>query len=306
MKRRKPLKRLKYATLYIFVKILIFWSTVLPRTWVQYFYGSLGRLAYFLVKKEREKTLRHLHVAYGEEKGETELKRLSQRVFVMIGRNFTDILRCAKVSTLEEYNSRVTVEGQHHLDKAYDAGKGVICLTCHMGAFELLAGYFGMNGYAPLLIGTALKDKKLNDLLVGNRSRWGAEAIERGTGTVRIVRKLKKGGMMCLLIDQDTKVKSRFVDFFGKPAATPIGATVLALKTGAKVVPVHTMLDDRNRQVIHIGEEVELSRTGDEQRDLIENTQRFSTVLESFIRKDPSQWLWMHERWKTKPGDEIR
>ena len=297
---------MKYKLLYIFVQLLIFWSRVLPRAWVQFFYGGLGKLGFHLVRKEREKAIRHLTMVYEGEKSPEEIRRIAKRVFMMIGRNFTDILRSGTVKDLAGFKRMVRIEGEEILDQAHADGKGVICLTCHMGAFELLASFLGVKGYKPLVIGTALKDKKLNDLLVGNRSRLGAEVIERGKDTMKIVRNLKGGGMMCILIDQDTKVKSRFVNFFGMPAATPIGATVLALKTGAKVIPMHSMLDEHNRQVIRVYDEIEVIKTGDEEQDLIQNTQRFNDVLEGFIRQDPTQWVWMHERWKTQPGQEIR
>ncbi|HRG10815.1 MAG TPA: lysophospholipid acyltransferase family protein, partial [Cyclobacteriaceae bacterium] len=105
---------------------------------------------------------------------------------------------------------------------------------------------------------------------------------------------------------QDTKVKSRFVNFFGMPAATPIGATVLALRTGCAVVPTYIYLGEDGKQHMHILPEIPLVITGDEETDLVVNTQNFTNVTEQIVREHPEQWVWMHERWKTKPGEEIR
>ena len=109
-----------------------------------------------------------------------------------------------------------------------------------------------------------------------------------------------------MLIDQDTNVKSRFVDFFGMPAATPVGATILALKTDAAVIPITIKLGEDNLQHITARSPMPLQRTGDEETDLVVNTQHFTNTLEEFVREVPEQWVWMHERWKTQPGEEIR
>jgi len=122
---------------------------------------------------------------------------------------------------------------------------------------------------------------------------------------VRLFKALKSGGSIAILIDQDTKVKSRFVNFFGKPCATPIGATVLALKSGCAVVPTYIYLDENYKQQMHILPEIPLVYTGDDEKDLIINTQNFTDFTERVVREHPEQWVWMHERWKTKPGEEI-
>ena len=109
-----------------------------------------------------------------------------------------------------------------------------------------------------------------------------------------------------MLIDQDTRVKSRFVNFFGMPASTPVGAALMAMKTGATVVPALIHLGKDNLQHMVLYPEVEMVNTGDEEQDMITNTQTLTTILEEAIRRNPAQWVWMHERWKTKPGEEER
>jgi KDO2-lipid IV(A) lauroyltransferase len=131
-------------------------------------------------------------------------------------------------------------------------------------------------------------------------------AIERGRETFKMLKTLKTGGMVIILIDQDTKVKSRFINFLGKPAATPIGGTIMAQKTGAAVVPIYITMQPDYSQVIRIYPEVQMVSTGDPEVDLITNTQNISNTTEKVILDNPSQWVWIHERWKTQPGEEIR
>jgi KDO2-lipid IV(A) lauroyltransferase len=163
-----------------------------------------------------------------------------------------------------------------------------------------------LRGLKPNIIGTPLKDERLNDLLFNYRNAYGAVAVERGKETLRLLKALKSGGSAAILIDQDTKVKSRFVPFFGTPAATPVGAAILAIKTGAAVVPTYVCLDESDwKQHMHILPEIPTIITGDDEYDMVENTKVYTKFIEDTIRKYPTQWVWMHERWKTRPGEEI-
>lgn len=162
-----------------------------------------------------------------------------------------------------------------------------------------------LRGLKPNIIGTPLKDERLNDLLFGYRNAYGAVAVERGKETMRLIKTLLTGGSVAILIDQDTKVKSRFVEFFGMQAATPVGAAILAMKTGAAIVPTYIYLGDDNKQHMHILPEIPVVNTGDEEKDMVVNTQNFTRFIEEKVREHPAQWVWMHERWKTRPGEEI-
>jgi KDO2-lipid IV(A) lauroyltransferase len=303
---KRPLqKRIKYSALYFFVRFLIFFSNLLPRkVWLS-FCGWLGKLAYAVSPKPRERTIYHLGLAFSGEKSTKEIIALSKQVFVMLGKNGGDILRSLKVKNLSDLNKFLVTNGLENYEKAFAKGKGVMFLTSHLGAFDLQITNMALRGLNPNIVGTALKDERLNELLWQYRNAYGAVAIERGKESVRLFKALKSGGSIAILIDQDTKVKSRFVDFFGMKASTPIGATVLALRTGAAVVPTYIFLDKNGKQQMHILPEIPLVITGDEETDLVVNTQNFTNFTEKIVREHPEQWVWMHERWKTRPGEEI-
>jgi KDO2-lipid IV(A) lauroyltransferase len=224
----------------------------------------------------------------------------------MIGRNAGDLLRATKVRTREELNKILISHDYENYEKASAKGKGVIFLTCHMGAFDLQITNMALRGLKPLIIGTVLKDPRLNQLLWEQRNALGAVAIERGKETIRLIKNLKSGGCVAILIDQDTKVKSRFVNFFGMPAATPVGAAIFAMKTGAIVVPTYIYMGADAMQHMHFLPEIPTVLTGDEEKDMITNTANYTKCIEEMIRQHPAQWVWMHERWKTRPGQEIQ
>jgi Kdo2-lipid IVA lauroyltransferase/acyltransferase len=303
---KRPLqKRIKYSALYFFIRFLIFFSNLLPRKLWLSFCGWLGKIAYAVSPKPRERTIYHLGLAFSNEKSTKEIIALSKQVFVMLGKNAGDILRSLRVRKLEDLNKFLETHGLENYEKAFARGKGVMFLTSHLGAFDLQITNMALRGLNPNIVGTALKDERLNELLWEYRNAYGAVAIERGKESVRLFKALKSGGSIAILIDQDTKVKSRFVDFFGMKASTPIGATILALRTGAAVVPTYIFLDKNGKQQMHILPEIPLVMTGDEETDLVVNTQNFTNFTEQIVREHPEQWVWMHERWKTRPGEEI-
>src|SRR5690606_5077293 len=156
------------------------------------------------------------------EKSKKEIKALARRNFQMIGKNGGEILRSSRVKDLKSLEEFLVTHGLENFQQAHAKGKGVIFLTCHLGAFDLQVTNMAMRGLDPHIIGTPLKDPRLTDLLWSYRNLHGAIAIARGKETFRMLKVLKSGGSMALLIDQDTKVKKVFVDFFGRPAATPV------------------------------------------------------------------------------------
>lgn len=299
-------RRIRYSAIYIVLRIMIFVSNLMPRiTWLK-MCGALGRLAFWLAPNSRRLVRKHLTLVYKNEKSTDEIKSLSRDVFEMLGKNAGDVIRGFMIGKISQFEKFRVINGAEHLENAYKKGKGVIFLTAHLGSFEYVATELSFRGYKPLIVGTRMKDEKLNNLLSEQRSKLGASAVERGKDTVKLVRNLKGGGTMAILIDQDTKVKSRIVNFLGHPCATPIGATLLALKTGAAVVPIFTHLRDDYKLEVNCYPELELVVTGEEETDLVTNTQILSDVIEREVRKYPAQWVWMHQRWRTKPGEEIR
>jgi len=299
-------KRIKYQLLYWFIRAMIALANALPRRLWLAFCGWLGSVAYRVMPKYRDLAIYHLGLAFAREKSTREILHMSKQVFRKMRKTSGDILRSSRIMDLADLNQVLTVEGYEHYEEAVAKGKGVIFLACHLGAFDIQVTYMALRGLKPNIIGTPLKDERLNEMLFSYRNAFGAVAIERGKDTLRLLKALMKGGTVAILIDQDTKVKSRFVEFFGMQAATPVGAAILAMKTGAAVVPTYIHVGDDGIQHMHILPEIPLVLTGDEEQDMIANTQNYSRSIERAVRQHPEQWVWIHKRWKTRPGQEIR
>ncbi|MEO5603432.1 MAG: lysophospholipid acyltransferase family protein [Cyclobacteriaceae bacterium] len=301
MRSRKAFRRsVRYTLVYWLVRSMIAASRIVARKLWLNVCGVLGSIAYYFAHETRALTLKHLAMAFPE-MSVSENRKMAKRTFKMLGKNGGDILRSSAVRDLVELETFLITHGLENYETAHAKGKGIIFLTCHLGAFDLQITNMAMRGLNPNIIGTPLKDKKLNDLLWNYRNLHGAIPIARGKETFRMLKILKSGGSVALLIDQDTKVKTVFVDFFGMTAATPVGATILAMKTGAAVVPTYIYLGEDNLQHMFILPEISMTVTGDEEADIQMNTQVLTNFIEDQIRKHPDQWVWMHERWKTKP-----
>lgn len=303
---KKVRRKIRYSLVFRVVQLLIFISNRLPRwVWLK-LCGVLGRVVYYFLNETRRLTVQHLTMAFSKEKSLQEIKTLSKKVFEYLGKNAGEMLRAsASIKSMADLEKFLDVHGMEHYERAHEKRKGVIFLTCHMGAFDLQISVMALRGLNPNIIGTPLKDERLNKLLWNYRNKHGAIAIERGRETFRLIKILKTGGSVALLIDQDTRVKSRFVNFFDMPAATPVGATVLAMKTGAAIVPTFIYLGADGRQHMHILPEIPMMLLDNEEAALVYNTQILTSFIEQQIRNHPEQWVWMHERWKTKPGEEI-
>ena len=301
--KRKIKRNTKYPVIFFFLRILIRITRSMSRKRALKIYGSLASTAFTILPRDRKKTINNIKVIYGDKLDEEAIYTMARNVFVNQAKNLADYIWTLHVETREEYLEYVNIVGEEHLKKAYDRGKGVICLICHMGSWEFSAITPPLLGYETTAVSKALKDERLNSMIIGHRERRGMKNLSRGKTYPLLIEALNKGECLVIMIDQDTKVKSIFVDFMGKPAYTPIGAALLALDTEAAVVPMAMKRLPDDKHQFTIKPEIELTRTGDQEFDIRENTIKFSKVIEEYVQEDPEQWVWMHERWKTTPED---
>jgi Kdo2-lipid IVA lauroyltransferase/acyltransferase len=160
------------------------------------------------------------------------------------------------------------------------------------------------KNYHPHVVGAAFSNAKVNQLIVETRNQAGYVNIERGHATRGILKALKNGYPVALLIDQDTRAKGVFVDFFGMKAHTPIGPAYLAGAFDVPIIPLAMRLKKDLTYEIECFEPIRYVHTGDRERDVIATTQKCSDIYEHIIRQHPEQWVWMHRRWRKQPGEE--
>ena len=262
---------------------------------------AIARIAYLLLGRLRRVGLRNLELAFPE-------MPISERLDILHleYRNLGWLLAefCQMSSYTPAFTSRfIRYEGLDHYLAARGRGKGVLVLTGHLGAWELSSYYHSLAGY-PMGMVIRRLDNPLVDTMVNRiRCRHGNRVLHKDDFARGLLAAMRAGETVGILMDTNmTPPQGLFVPFFGVLACTASGLARVALKTGAAVLPGFLLWEEAERQyVLHFYPEIALVDTGDAEADAAENTARFTAILEDAIRQYPSQWLWMHRRWKTRP-----
>jgi Kdo2-lipid IVA lauroyltransferase/acyltransferase len=193
----------------------------------------------------------------------------------------------------------VRLEGWEHVEAAQAQRRPILILTGHCGNWELLAAALNSRGLGMLVVAREIEEPGLQTMLLDLRTRFGTRTIVRGApGAARaLLGALRGAGALGMLIDQDTRVEGVFVDFFGRPAWTPVGAAELASRFDAAVLPtfIARLPDGSHHARIH----AELSLPSDSTAATALMTSR----IEAQIREYPDQWVWLHRRWRRRPAE---
>lgn len=303
-KRWKKIRRgIKYPILVFFIKAFIRFFRIFSRRFILSICRVLGKMAFVLVKGERQKTIKNLTLIYGSEKSQKEIYQMARQVFVHQALNFGDYVHTLHYTSREQFSRIVEIRGEEHLKAAYQAGKGVLCLMSHTGSWEFSAILPPVLGYSTSALSRPMPNPRIDKLIVGYRQKRGMKNIGRQNAYPKLLSSLKKGECLIIMIDQDTQAKGVFVDFFGRQAYTPTGAARLAMDSQSPVVPMFMRRLPNNKHQFTILPALTWRDTGNVEKDMLENTKAYTKVIETAIRNDPEQWVWMHERWKTTPHD---
>ena len=279
---------------------------LLPRPMAVAIGRAIGRVAYLLPGKLRSTGERNLAIAFPE-KSRQERQRLLRGCFDSLGRllgEFSQFPRMTpeKLRAIIEYDQ----VGLAHLREAEKNRRGVIFLTGHLGAWELLSFGWSALEYPISFLVRPIDNPLVEEMIERVRTRFGNRAIDKQNAARESLRVLRQGGTLGILSDLNTQTREGvFVPFFGRLACTTAGIATLALKTDAVVIPTCAVWDKKARRYFFHGDSpVELVRTGDRQKDIEINTARFAAAIERLVRRYPDQWLWVHKRWKTRPPGE--
>ena len=256
----------------------------------------IGRAAWALGRRDRRRALEHLALALPE-LPEAERRRIARGSMLHQGVTLAETLHLSRRSCadVERY---VDAEGWEGVEALAAAGRPVMILTGHCGNWELLAALINCRGLGMSVVARRLDEPELQELLLAARRRFGTETIERGApgASRRLLRVLREGGALGMLIDQDTRVEAVWVDFFGRPAHTPVGAAKIALRVGAAVVPSFIERRADGRHLARFLPPLDLPA------DPTEATARMTAAIEAQVRRVPEQWVWMHRRWRRRPA----
>jgi len=263
----------------------------------------LGDIYRILDRRHRRIARQNLRLAFGDTISEKEINRITKEVFRNIGQTAVEFFQIPTL-TYDKALDIITPEHRERLDDCLRAGKGVVLLASHFGNWELMATAGAVAGYKISAVARPLDDPDLEKIVREIRESSGLQIIPRRTSALAIVRTLKRNQIVGILADQNTRKQNVFVDFFGTKAATTPGPALLALRTGAELVPVFMLREGPGKHRLIVEKPVEVVRTGDQEADVVATTQKCANTLEEYVRKYPSQWFWVHRRWRTRPPGE--
>jgi len=279
---------------------------IIPRLPLRFSYvlaEMIGQIAYLILFPYRKRVRENLSIAFGKEKSKEELTATGRDMSMHLVKGAVELLYSCSPAK-DKIFERIRVTGKENLDAALAKNKGVIALSSHLGNYTLLGRRLEQDGY---LFHTLRKDPK-GPLLT--RFYRKLEKIYGGTFIYvepwreclhRMITCLRNNGIVCFVPDENKRHGGVKVDFFGQKASTAIGPAVLSLRTGAPIVPIFIIREMDDTHTIVIEPEMEVNLSGDQDRDVYLITDQFTRIIESYVRRYPSQWQWISDRWREKP-----
>jgi KDO2-lipid IV(A) lauroyltransferase len=271
---------------------------IMPMPMVRACGTLLGLAAYTLDRGHRRVAFDNLAQAFPT-RSPSERRTIARRTFIHFGRL---VLEMMKFSTLshEQMRAHSEIEGEDRVAQAHRQGRGVLFFTGHFGYWEVQSIAHPLR-VAPIgVIARPLDNPLLHTMLERMRTTTGNHVIYRDGAIRKVLRALASNQGVALLIDQHLHSSDAvYVDFFHRPAATTSALAALALRTGAPVIPVFALPLPRGRY--RFVYESPVPPPSEDSPDAVrEFTQRCTDVLEMYVRRDPSMWLWMHRRWRPR------
>jgi KDO2-lipid IV(A) lauroyltransferase len=297
------MRRLRFALEAGAFRILLAAARLIPRRVGLALGACAGRVGAVVDLRHRRIALDNLRLAFGPELPRRRARRLLSDTWAHFGRIVVDTLYFPRLGPAA-IGTLVHHEGLDVLRAAYARGKGVVLFSGHFGHWELTALMQGFLDLPLALVTRPLDNDALERMLAQLRGRSGNRVIHKRNAVREALRELRAGRGVAIVIDQDARSDGVFVPFFGRPASTTPTAALLALRTGAAVVPTYSLPRPDGSYLIVYGPEVEVTATGDREADVWRVTARCTAVLEGWVRRWPALWLWMHRRWKTRPAGE--
>ena len=277
---------------YILYKIGEFLACILP--WrVAYRLGAfLANLQFLISKKDRQAVINNLRVILPNE-GDKELYEKAGRVFINFGLYLIEFFRFSKIDR-DYIQKHSFIKGRENLDNALNKGKGVVVLTAHMGNWEVGGMALSLFGYPLIVIALDHNHPKVNDFFKNRRQSKGIEVVSLGISVKQCYKGLKENKIVALLGDREFGSSGYSLDFLGRKKIIPRGAAVLAMRTGAALIPVFVTRQGLDNLQLECLPEIEITKDISE----IDIIKQYVKIIEDQICKNPTQWLMFMEFWK--------
>lgn len=289
--------QLKRILEYVAAKVIIFILSLLPFSLVIRLGSVLGLFAYYVVPIRRSVALTNLRAAFPEKSGK-ERKKICRNTYRNFGMTFFEYFCLSRLSP-ENIRQIVTFDPPDCLQKAMAKNQGVIFVTGHFSSFELLGVAIANSGIPIDVVVKAMKNPYIERILDTFRNNTNLSVIKLKHGFSKVAKSVAQKRMIAMIADQDAGTKGAFVKFFGMESSVPAGPAILAVRSKAPMVSGFIVREGIAQYTANIYN-IPYDNLPETKKDQIrEITQRYSSLLESYVRKYPEQYFWMHKRWKT-------
>jgi Kdo2-lipid IVA lauroyltransferase/acyltransferase len=288
-------KKRKWKNLaeYTLLRLLAAFARLLPRSTALALGARLGQVAALFLPGKKRLARESMRLAFPEQSA-TQINRQVVDLFRHLGISGMEMLRL-NLMTDDDLERLFSVQGLEHLRQAYDMHRGVILLSGHIGFWEVGSFFFPRLGFPANYVAKRMKNPYVDDYFTRMREACGASGIDKRNGARKILRALLDKRAVAVLIDQHASpADAVIVDFLGRPAYTTPIITRLAMKQRVPVVPIFVFRRPDNTYEVRIEPIMHLDPEG----DVTENTRLLTAPIEAAIRREPSQWLWLHRRWR--------
>lgn len=266
------------------------------------FGAAIGRLGWRPLRIRADRVQRAVRACFPEF-SEARVREVARASYESLGRVAMEIIWLSRADRQALLDVFLEPEGWALLEAQYATGKGVILVAAHMGNWELTGAYVAARGLPIEGVAMHMANPMSDAFLTRTRERFGTRVVFDEDAVRRIPRALKEGHVVALVSDQGAKgLAATYVDFFGRPARTPRGAAVFALRNGLPLLFMAAVRqpDARFRFIVR---PIPIADTGDRDRDVDLTVQNYTKVIEEFAREYPEQYFWQHRRWKRQPPD---
>jgi KDO2-lipid IV(A) lauroyltransferase len=264
--------------------------------------GILGRAGYYGSRRGRKRALGHLAVAMPEV-AEAERQQIARGCFVHLMKATMEVVCIRQIDPQLEDYVELPDASRKVLAEALAEERGLVFVTGHLGNWELLARRFARTGAQPVVVARRSWNARLDEAMATFRQSGGVKTLWReeiSSGRL-LLRAMREGKTLGLLIDQDTRVRGLFVPFFGRMAYTPRAGADLALRFDAPLVVGWTRRrpGGKHGYVMEV-ERIAYNAAAEREAEVARITVLCTSRLEQVIRANPTEWVWMHRRWRTQ------
>jgi lauroyl/myristoyl acyltransferase len=266
----------------------------LPPRLVSGFTKFLAWLTFGLLWKYRKRMAENVASVLGSELGCDQQKLLVWRAWLNFARGVLETMTVMHWSR-DEIIGKIKLEGEEHLKRALEMGKGVLAISAHLGSFTLIGGRLAAAGYPFSVIVKQPTDKRFAQLIDDYRAQLGIHTISAKPRreAAREILKALRNNRIVLIIADEFKSGDVMVDFFQMKAPAPRGPATLALRTGAVTLPMFAVRGSGASVVLTVGAAIPAEERGDIEDSVVATTALYTRHIEAAIRKYPDQWNWL-------------